>query len=174
MKPIRSATILRGYAWWLLKNNLDWTTDDYNGAVPIVPWSDEPKFQVQDKPYIVYGYTEQVPRHDHRITEGMLNFTVRSRRLSDINLVTRVLVEGFKREDLSAKDINQFTTDVDDYYSGITFTCTKVPFIHPGSAENSDEGRITGGVTLEYYYVDHFGDDENEDGVKLRESTFSL
>lgn len=172
-KPIRSAAILRGYAWWLLKENLEWTVDDYDERVPIVPFSDEPRFKVVGKPYIVYGYSEGASVSDHRCTTGMLSFSIRSKNESDINLVTRVLVEGFKREDLSAKDINRFSSDIDEYFNGITFMYTKAPYVEPGSPAEEDQDWEMGTVTITYEYIDEFGDDPNSEGIKLRDDVFS-
>lgn len=173
MKPLRSAAILRGYAWWLLRENLEWSVDDYGGRVPIVPFSDEPVLQTYEKPYVVYGYAEGVDKTDHRQTTGMMTFSFRTKNLSDINLAMRCLIEGFKREDESAADVNQYSSDVDDYFSGLNFTCIEVPYIEPGSPEESDESRIEGNITISYTYVDHYGDQPDADGVKLRDSVFS-
>lgn len=169
MKELMAEKIIRGYAWWLLENNLEWTVDSYNGRVPIVPFSDDPELRMLDKPYLVYGFTETQGKSDKRVTDGTLTFNIISKQLSDISRVSRVLEAAFSRDDLSAKDLNQFSTTAGySEFDGLTFHYTNVTFVAPGSPEKEDEGPILGAVVIEYCYKDHFIDDPDKDGILLR------
>ncbi len=164
-----SEKIIRGYAWWLLQNNLEWTTEGYPGEdIPIIPFSDDPEFRMAGKPYIVYIFNETDDRNDDRLTEGILTFNIISKQLSDISGVAKVLKEAFNRKDKTAKSLNVFSTDsefFDDYFDGITFTYVKAIFVSPGSPETEDEGPVVGTVTIRYCYIDHYADDPDNGGV---------
>ena len=173
-KGLMSENIIRGYAWWLLQTNLEWTTDNYpKGKVPLVPFSDDPSMRVNPKeaPYIVYIFTETDSRDDDRVTEGILTFNIISKHLTDISNASKVLKEAFNRRDETAKDLNVFSSQsgfFEDYFDGITFTTCKTSLVVPGSAEQEDEGPIVGTVTIKYCYKDHYADQPEAGGVQFR------
>jgi hypothetical protein len=152
---IKGHSALYGYTWWLLKTNLGWETSNYGGRIPIVPFSDEPAFTGGDFPYLIYGFTEGADPQINLINNGMITFMIRSKHLDDINAVVKVLSDAFRREDDAARDINKFIDDaMPESFRKMTFQTTRITYIEPGSPEESQEGRVTGIVSISYNYTD--------------------
>lgn len=144
------------YAWWLLRTNLGWDEANYGNRMPVVPFSDEPTLTQYDQPYIIYGFTENVDRRIHLCTSGTMTFMVRSKHLSDISKAVNVLMEGFRRYDESANDINGYinaSQTNQDYFGDLTFQYTNVFYTEPGSPEKTEGGRITGTLSFDYMYT---------------------
>lgn len=150
-----AASVIKGYAQWLLVNNLGWNKADYGGLDPIIPFNDEPKLIQYDEPYIIYGYTESVDTRIYMLNNGTLTFVIRSKFLSDINRVSKVLIEAFRRWDESARDVNSYMKSTSTAeFDNILFQSTNIAYVEPGSEEKTEQGRVSGMLTINYTYSD--------------------
>lgn len=155
--------ILNRYVWELLKNNTLMTEDDYAGKIPIIPASQEPEFTALNKPFIVYGYSEDTTSDVFVDRMGSLSYAVWSTSVSEINNILNIIRAGMERHDETAHAVNKWSSpgsednpNANPSYLGIRFGSIYVSYIEGPSPEESEGGRQAGIITIRYrYYADY-------------------
>ena len=149
--------LLVDYAWAILKANTNMTESDYDGLIPIVPLAEVPEIidSAGGKPYLVYGYaldsTQPLPAR--RL--GTMTFACYTTDFRALTRVLNVLSEGFGRSDLSAQDVNRFTSRFPNFV-GMRFGTINISFVEGGAPEEEEGGNQNGIVSIRYeYYVDY-------------------
>lgn len=149
--------LIRLYVWELLKRNLGMTDDDYDangdgqGLVPIVPLGEEPEVKEFGKPYLVYGYSENM--EDVTCVKGNMAFIVYSDDFYKISEIVNLIAKTFEKEH-AAKDVNEYTSTIPQFV-GIRFGNIQMTTVEGGSPEDEEGGNMSGVVTIAYeYYSD--------------------
>lgn len=150
--------ILNKYIWELLKANIGMTEMDYadpvdspSGRTPIVPANQEPEFAALNKPFLVYGYSEDSTAVDYTCSYGSLSYAVWSTNIGEINNILNIIRAALERRDESAADINRWSSRVANYV-GIRFGSTYIGYQEGPSPEDSEGGRQAGIITVRYEY----------------------
>lgn len=161
MNPeIDPSTVIRSYVWALLEANdpTTWDKSKYGGFEPIVPFGEESELAEFEGPNIVYITT-------HSPAETPCMYGSMTMSISDTNArrlmkTVNILRVALDREDDSATDINNFTTnysiDSEFPFHGMRFGYLRMAFSEGPSAADTEGGRNYASFSAEYeYYVDY-------------------
>lgn len=126
----------------------------YGGLDPFVPLSEEPELTQYSAPYIVYGYvlggTNGALPESKR---GSMSMVIYSQDFGEITKIINILVAALGRLDQSAEDVNYFTSQIPKFI-GIRFGHVGVNFVEGGTPEESEGGRQSGIVNIDFTYYD--------------------
>ena len=153
--------VLNKYVWELLKINLGLTETDYADAdvsarVPITPSGQDAAFVAIDKPFLVYGYSEDGTPDLYARYTGSLSYAVWSTSVAEINSILNVIRTAMERRDESAGAVNRWSSKPGSTNIGIRFGDISIGYLEGPSPEESDGGRQAGIITLRYqYFVDY-------------------
>lgn len=147
------AHLLRSYAWQVLKTNLPdvWDEKNYGGKVPIVPLGEEPELSDYSGPHIVYGYSDEASGDLSEREVGSLSFAVYDQNFRRLTRTMRVLKSAFDRKDESARDVNNYTSQIPSFV-GLRFGYISLSFLEGGSPETSEGGNMSALITIRYEY----------------------
>lgn len=148
--------VLNNYVWQMLKNNdLGMTEANYGNRVPIVPSGQEPDLTAFNKPFLVYGYSEDPTPDLHARRGGSLSYAVWSTNVGEINSILNTIRAAMERQDETAREVNAYTSqpNVFNVYGRVSFRNIRVGFFEGPSPEESEGGRKAGVITLRYEYV---------------------
>lgn len=146
---IHPGNLVRLFAWEVLEAN--GLMKPLGGRLPIVPLSEEPELKDYSDPYIVYGYAVDASRDLYAHQSGVVSFVVYSNTVSEVNSITNLLNEVFKRGDETARAVNNFTTEKG--YIGIRFTTFYVGAIDNPEPRTQEGGRINAAVSISFSYI---------------------
>lgn len=149
---INAAYLLNNYVWQLLKNNTAMKESDYSGKIPIIPSGQEPEFTAIDKPFLVYGYSEDMTADLYALRSGALSYAVWSTSVGEINTLLATIKASLERHDESAREVNSYTSTV-PLYNGIRFDNIHIGYLEGPSPEDSEGGRHAGIITIRYQYT---------------------
>lgn len=155
-KSIIAPYVLNNYVWQLLKNNdLGMTEANYGNRIPIVPSGQEPDLTVYNKPFLVYGYSEDSTPDLYANRGGSLSYAVWSTNVGEINSVLNTIRTAMERQDESAREINAYTSTpaVFNVYGRVSFRNIHIGYFEGPSPEETEGGRKAGFITLRYEYV---------------------
>lgn len=148
--------ILNKYVWELLKMNTTMKEADYGNKVPIVPANQEPEFTSLDKPFIVYGYSEDGTGDLFAERDGSLSYAVWSTSVGEINTILNIVRAAMERHDESARAVNKWSSNTPSYL-GIRFGDIYIGYLEGPSPEESEGGRQAGIITIRYKYFADYG-----------------
>lgn len=149
------AHILRLYTWELLRQNLGWSPIPYGSGslIPVIPSEDEPKIAESGRPYIIYGWTENLSGGlvEHR--RGVFSMRIIAKTSDEVTKIINTIALAFQEGDISASSINWYSTNFTADLEGIRFTSTDITYIEsagPPDAENSPQEGI---ISVAYRYI---------------------
>lgn len=148
--------VLNLFAWEALKNNTSMVASDYKGNVPIIPGGEEPDFNNIDKPYLVYGSSEDPSSNTGATRGGTVVYAIYSSSVIEINRIMNVLVSNIEEQD-SARRVNAWSSKYQVGsafpFIGIRFTDIRVVFGEGPSSADMEGGRKHGTLTIKYDFV---------------------
>lgn len=163
MNPVVSPVyLLRLYAWAVLKANMPetWNEElykaegDTQGIIPIVPLAEEPDLDAFDGPHIVYGYALDTTGDLYARNSGSMTFAIYDDKFRRLTETMNVLQAAFERQDETARDVNNFTTN--NNFIGIRFGYIFVGFAEGGTPEETEGGRQSALINIRFeYYVNY-------------------
>ncbi len=145
------------YVWELIKRNTDISDEDYNidgvgrGLTPIVPLGEEKELEAFDKPYIVYGYSENPASRASIPTTGYLVYVIFSTNFQELSGIANLIAKVFE-DDRSVDNVNHFTSTLGAPFAGMRFGDIEFASIDGGEPEEESGGRMNVSVTLRYSY----------------------
>jgi hypothetical protein len=155
---------IRNYVWRLLQTRLDWSSDDYNGLVPIVPAAREPEFASLGQPYITYGWSAETDGDDWYLPTEVVVFSVYGAGANVVNEAVKVISNALRRQDESARDVNAWIHSPANPYSeefdGLTFGFLRLTNVEGPGPEAQEGGWVDGLVAIRYSYAISFDKDE--------------
>lgn len=164
--------ILRMYIAELLEANNQIKMSDYVvGGVqmsPVISLEDDPKLAPLGKPYLIYGYSEFEDKGSVVMEHtGIISLLVYDTSLTVINNIIRVIRLAFEDSMFSTLSVNRFSTHMIPLAAGfdnIRFTHLCVSAIDSAEPAETEGGRISGVISIEYSYIDDstvriFGED---------------
>lgn len=142
---------LNKYIWELMKLNLGVTEEDYGGRMAVMSPNMEPEFTVYDKPFLVYGYSEDTSRDLYAISSGSVSYAVWGKSVKEVDTILTIIRSAMERHDETARDVNRWTSDhgID---IGIRFGDIYVGYLEGPTPEETEGGRHAGIITLRYTY----------------------
>lgn len=149
--------LLNKYIWELLKVNLGLKETDYadtqvSSRVPIVPSGQDEALVAINKPFLVYGYAEDMTPDLFAKRSGSVSYSVWSTSVSEINNILNIIRAAMEQHDDTARDVNRFTTNLGGTNIGIRFGDIYVGYLEGPSPEETEGGRQVGVITLRYQY----------------------
>lgn len=150
------AYLINNYVWQVLKLNLGMTEADYSdatssGRVPIIPSGQDQAFVAINKPFIVYGYSEDATPDLYARRAGSLSYAVWSTSTGEINKILNVIRAALERHDESAAAVNRYTSNIPNYI-GIRFADIYIGYLEGPAPEETEGGRQAGIITIRYQY----------------------
>jgi hypothetical protein len=145
---------IRKYLWFELQDSGVLDASDYvvNGTnlVPIIPVEQQPEFvdKVKGHPFIVYDIVDSPTDSDmfYVFAEQVL-LTVYCSDFGTSNKIRNLMIDLFRRQDLSARDLNNFAT------SGLQYLNVTILENSRRKPERSDSGRMSFDMLIETKYV---------------------
>lgn len=153
--------ILRMYVADLLVNNGKLKLSDYviSGVQmsPVISLEDDPKLAPLGKPYLIYGYSEF--ESDELAVEhaGIISFLIYDQSMTTINNIIRVIKLAFEDSMFSTLSVNRYSTSKipqASSFDSIRFTHICVSGIDSAEPAETEGGRISGVINLEYRYIE--------------------
>ena len=149
---------LNNYVWALLKANIDGLSEvnykDANapsGRTPIVPSDMDAALVAINKPFIVYGFSEDPTPDLFARRSGSLSYAVWAVGTTDINQWMNIIRAALERRDESARELNDYTTSL-PIFNGIRFADTTISYYESPTPEETEGGRKVGVITIRYQY----------------------
>jgi hypothetical protein len=169
MNPtMNPAYLIRAYAWKILKTNMGdvWDESKYDGLIPIVEVAEDPELEGLSGPHIIYGYAVASSGIFYPHNRGSVTFAVYDDNFRRLTKTMNILQAAFERQDDTARDINNFTTnfttslDLDNNprkpFVGMRFGSVWVGFTEGGTPETSEGGRQSALINISFnYFVDY-------------------
>jgi len=147
---------LRAYIWDNLKSSGLYTESNYyadgfqDPLVPVIPAQELPEFNnlLPGQPFIVYDWESKPISQDWWIQEEVMLLNVTSMDLDEVNSVMQMLIDLFRRYDLSAHDINAFNVNslFQFHYTSIEAVISPEPF-------KTEGGHVIGQIHILYKYT---------------------
>lgn len=153
--------IINLYVWAALQNNTNppMLTSDYGGKIPIVPGGQDPDFNNIDKPYLVYGFSEDPSSYDGATRGGTVVYAIYSSSAIEINKIMNIIISTFE-EDASVRRINAWSSkfEVESEFPliGMRFTGVRISFGEGPGPLNDEGGRVNGTVSVKYDFVSNY------------------
>jgi hypothetical protein len=151
-----AVNVLRQYIWTnLLSSGLykesDYYADGFNTPlVPIIPAQELPEFNnlIPGKPFITYDWESKPISQDWWIQEEVMLLNITSMDLDEVNSVMQLLIDLFRRFDLSAYDINasNLNSKFQFHYTSVETVVSPEPF-------KTEGGHVQGQVHILYKYT---------------------
>jgi len=143
--------LLNNYVWELLKANTTMRSSDYNDMVPIVMSGQEPEIEQFNKPFLVYGYSEDTTPDLYAVRHGSLSYAVYSTVGGDVNTILNKIRTAMEKHDETARSVNAYTSNIPAFV-GLSFTTITVGYYEGPSPEETEGGRKAGVIILRYGY----------------------
>lgn len=157
----KAVHVLNLYVWEALKNNTSMVVSDYGGKIPIIPGGQDPDFNNLDKPYLVYGFSEDPSSETGATGGGTVVYAIYSSSVADINKIINVITSNFEEME-AARRVNAWSskfqfTPIDPFNPfpliGMRFTDIRIAFGEGPSSADQEGGRENGTLTLKYDFV---------------------
>lgn len=147
---------IRKHLWEELKSNKLFKASDYyiensgTEIIPIIPVQQQPELNqfLSGKSHIVYDKTGLSYEENWMICCEKILFTIYSTDVSEINSIRNLMIDVFRRMDLSAKDLNASKGT-----NKIIFFNTMVMEITPTEPSMELDGFLSTDVILEVKYA---------------------
>ena len=154
--------VINSFLWEELQNNdvlkeIDYRPDNSTiTLIPIVPSQELPEFNnlLPNKTYIVYDYQIEGYSDDWFICEESMIYSIVSTDYSKISEITELMIDLFRRVDVSGKDVQMFNpkNQILKFYSvSLNSASSPTPF-------ESEGGNMIGQVEISYKYSRILGD----------------
>lgn len=154
---VHPAFLLNNYVWQLLKNNTPTTglakmeEVNYGNRSAIIPANMEPEFTAYNKPFLVYGYSDDGTVDLYAQSAGSLSYAVWSTSVGEITTILNIIKTALERHDESAREVNSYTSTI-PMFVGIRFGDIYISYLEGPSPEESEGGRQAGIITIRYDY----------------------
>jgi len=154
--------VINSFLWEELKDNNVLNENDYRpdgftkSIIPIVPSQELPEFNnlLPNKTYLLYDYEIEGYSDDWFICEESMIYSIISTDYSKISQITELMIDLFRRVDVSGKDVQLFNPkdDLIKFYSvSLEGASSPTPFESEGST-------MIGQVQISYKYSRVLGD----------------
>jgi hypothetical protein len=154
--------VINSFLWEELQNTGILNSNDYrpDGStktlIPIIPSQELPEFNnlIPNKTYIVYDYQIEGYSDDWFICEESIIYSIVSTSYSKISEITELMIDLFRRVDLSGKDVQIFNPKeqlIKFYSVSLNSASSPTPFESEGST-------MLGEVEISYKYSRILGD----------------
>ena len=148
--------IINAFVWQVLKLNVGLKESDYgestvSGRVPIVPSGQDAALVAINKPFLVYGYSEDSTPDVYAMRGGSVSYAVWSTSVGEVNNILNTIRSAMERRDESAAAVNRWSTN-NPSYLGIRFGDIAVGYLEGPAPEETEGGRHAGIITLRYQY----------------------
>lgn len=155
----QAANVLNLYLWEVLKKNTSMVTADYGGKIPIIPGGQDPDMNQYNKPYIVYGFSEDPAGPNGAVRGGTLVYAIYSSSISDINRIMNIVYTALAEDD-TARRINKWSS-LNPALVGLTFTNAYIAFGEGASPADQEGGREVATLTMRYNFKSYYSIDLN-------------
>lgn len=147
--------LLNKYVWELLKLNNGMVESDYNGKTPIIPSGMDADFTAFNKPFLVYGFSEDTTGDLYALHAGSLSYAVWSTSISEINAILKTVQTALERHDESAREVTRWTEAKGENIpgDGFRFDDIYIGYQEGPSPEETEGGRQAGIITIRYQYT---------------------
>ena len=157
----QAANVLNLYLWAVLQKNTDMDVTDYGGKIPIIPGGQDPDMLQYNKPFIVYGWSEDPGSYSGANRSGTLVYAIYSQSTGEINQIMNIIIAALSEQD-TARRINKWSSA----YSGgglmgIRFTDARIAFGEGASPADQEGGREVATLTMRYDFVSTYPVDLN-------------
>jgi hypothetical protein len=149
-------SIINSFLWEEIKESgvldeNDYRPDNFTKTlIPIIPAQEIPEFNnlLPDQTYIIYDYEINDYMDKWWICEEYMTYSIVGTKFGKVMEIIELMVDLFRRKDLSGKDLQSFNTNQDKikFYSACLDSVTS-----PTPAE-TEGGRIIGVVQITYKY----------------------
>lgn len=157
----QAANVLNLYLWEVLKKNTSMTVADYGGKIPIIPGGQDPDFNQYNKPYMVYGFSEDPAGPNGAIRGGTLVYAIYSSSISEINRIMNIITTALAEDD-TARRINKWSSLYPGAaLVGVTFTDAYIAFGEGASPADQEGGREVATLTMRYNFKSYYSVDLN-------------
>lgn len=150
----QAANVLNLYLWEVLKLNTQMDAGDYGGKIPIIPGGQDPDMLQYNKPFMVYGFSEDPGSYNGAIRGGTLVYAIYSTSISEINAIMNIINAALAEDD-SARRINKWSSN-NPALVGIRFTDARIAFGEGASPADQEGGREVATLTMRYEYVANY------------------
>lgn len=157
----QAANVLNLYLWAVLQKNTDMDVTDYGGKIPIIPGGQDPDMLQYNKPFVVYGFSEDPGSYNGATRSGTLVYAIYSTSTAEINKIMNIIISALSEDD-TARRINKWSSA----YSGgalvgIRFTDARIAFGEGASPADQEGGREVATLTMRYSFVSKYVVDLN-------------
>jgi hypothetical protein len=131
----------------------------FTSTVPVVPVEQTPETNdAATGPFIVYENTPTGTGggEAYWIMKEEATFYIYSNNYADVLKLQTLLVDVFRRQDLTARDINTFSNTA-PASSPINFLCCYLNSSDAPDGAKSEDGRFVGSVSIDYDYTRNVG-----------------
>jgi hypothetical protein len=153
---VAGANIIRLVVWDILRADLNWQAFD-NGLIPIITPDQQPEFNNQSNPYIVYNYMGQASSDtSYWIDEEQATFTVYSQSEEDVRKVVNLFKDNFKAYDESARMVNEwlaYSSSSSNEFRKFDFKWIRLVSTMGANPVTEEGGRTSGSATIRYRYT---------------------
>ena len=152
----QAVNVLNLYLWEALKANLGMLETDYGtpGKIPIIPAGQEPDFTNIDKPFLVYGFSEDYGSEHGALRSGTLTYAIYSSSVASINSILNVLTTVLAEDD-TARRANGWSSR-NSALIGVTFTNIRIIFGEGAAPADQEGGREMGTLTIGYDFKTYY------------------
>jgi hypothetical protein len=159
---------LNKFLWAKMQSELEWSSNNYGGLVPILPAGQQPELNDYAAPYVVYTQTHQNAYENWWLQREQITYSVYSMNESDIRQFINLVREYLMREDESASIVNSWI-----WQNGSTenkrFDYKNFEVVTSLSAQPpiSEGGRMDGAVVVRMQYTYYDPTDGRKDRLTL-------
>lgn len=147
---------LNSYLWKLLQANLGWSKTSYNGAVPIIPISQQPELKQSGKPFIVYGVAQHPAEHLYALKRDSVSYTIYADNSTEANKIVNLISDVFDRQDEAAADVNTWLGVEQagrNKSRNLSFASIRTVMVEKATPSEEEGGLVSALVMLEVRYT---------------------
>lgn len=148
---------LNTYVWALLQANLGITTDDYEGAIPIIPRQQQPEFMQLGKPFLVYGSSIHPTTTFFGTRKETVAYNIYAPDEDGANTIAGLIVAALERQDDAARDVNdhldKMRVALNWAVMPLTFGSIKLALASKAEPADDEGGFVSSLVMLECLYT---------------------
>jgi len=149
-------SIINSFLWEEIKESgvldeNDYRPDNFTKTlIPIIPAQEIPEFNnlLPDQTYIIYDYEINDYMDKWWICEEYMTYSIVGTKFGKVMEIIELMVDLFRRKDLSGKDLQSFNTNQDK----IKFYSACLDSVTSPTPSEFEGGRIIGVVQITYKY----------------------
>lgn len=146
---------LNSFTWQLVKANLGWV--EFQGAVPVIPSSQQPEMMQSSRAFIVYGSAMQPAMHLYALNTESIAYNIYGTSVTEVNNAASLLYEVFKKQDETAAVVNDWlskeSTTREGGHRGVYFSTIRATMVEKAEPADEEGGYVSALIMLEVKYT---------------------